>query len=233
MTEPEATPAFSCADFEQVAEELALGVLGGIDRSSALAHLERCPRCRLEVEGALRVGDLLLELGPEAEPPVGFESRALARREVELARRPRRSPRGWAALGAGVGAALTAAGLFFGLGLSSGSRLQVHQPTTFAALGARQISAAALLSGGQEVGQVFILAGKPSWVFMTVSMAGPARRVTCELVTTSGRHLDLGSFTVSGGYWSSWGATVSFDPATIHSVRLVATNGRTLSQAKV
>lgn len=230
MTDKGMTPVFSCAELEQVAGELGLGVLGGIERAAALAHLEDCPRCRAVVEEAVRIGEHLLELGPEAPPPVGFESRVVTRWHAPAARGRQRDRRRWTVLGAGVGAAATAAGLFLGLGLSGG---QGHQPAAVSAAGAAQTRTASLISDHHEVGKVFVVAGKPSWLFMRVQMGGSPQTVTCQLVTRSGQLVDLGTFSVSDGYWSSWSSTVSVDPSSIQSVRLVGAGGQVLSRAKL
>jgi hypothetical protein len=233
MSEQGATPAFSCAEVDQIAGELGLGVLDGIERAAALAHLEGCPRCRAAVEDAVRVSDHLLELGAKAEPPIGFESRVVARHHATAIRRPRHQRRHWVALGAGLGAAATAAGVFLGLGFSGALGAGAHQPGTVAAAGLSDIRTAPLMSGHQEVGRVFLATGKPSWVFMSVELNVPEQTVTCQLVTTSGRHIDLGSFSLSEEYGGSWGSTVNVMPSSIHGVQLVTASGHVVSHATI
>jgi hypothetical protein len=233
VSERGATPAFSCAELEQVSGELGLGVLGGMERAAALAHLESCPRCRAMVEDAVSVGEHLLELSPDAEPPVGFESRVVARHRATTAPRPRTERRRWIGLGAGLGAAATAAGLFLGFGLSGSQGLGTHQTGTIAAPRASDTRTAVLMSGHHEIGHVVLVAGKPSWVFMTVAMDGPAQAVTCQLVTTAGRHVDLGSFWLSDGYSASWSSVVHLEPSSIEGVQLVTTGGQVVSHARI
>src|ERR1700722_10236174 len=67
----------TCAQLHDVAAELALGVLTGRERATAIAHLERCKACREEVRQLMAVGGLLPELLPPVEPPAGFETRVL------------------------------------------------------------------------------------------------------------------------------------------------------------
>jgi hypothetical protein len=67
----------TCAHLHDVAAELALGVLTGRDRATAIAHLEQCRACREEVRQLMVVGGLLPELLPPVEPPPGFETRVL------------------------------------------------------------------------------------------------------------------------------------------------------------
>lgn len=76
MTNP---PTMSCLQVETLAPELALGALDGNERAATLVHLESCTRCRQLVEDLAEVADDLLLLAPEAEPPLGFESRAATR----------------------------------------------------------------------------------------------------------------------------------------------------------
>lgn len=69
--------------------ELALGTLHGRERAATLSHVERCSRCRTELDELTRVADLLLDLAPAADPPAGFDTGVLER----LAGRGRRRPR--------------------------------------------------------------------------------------------------------------------------------------------
>ncbi len=67
-----------CRESESWGAELALGLLSGPDRASALSHLASCPTCRTEVDELAVVADRLLLLAPDEGPPAGFESRVLA-----------------------------------------------------------------------------------------------------------------------------------------------------------
>jgi len=68
-----------CGQFDDMAAELALGVLTGRERAAALAHIEECPACREYVRELTTTGEELLGLLPPREPPPGFESRVLER----------------------------------------------------------------------------------------------------------------------------------------------------------
>jgi hypothetical protein len=93
----------TCAQLHDVAAELALGVLTGRERATAIAHLEQCRACREEVRQLMAVGGLLPERLPPVEPPAGFETRVLqllrtsaqpeAQSEPPPLPRPERSPR--------------------------------------------------------------------------------------------------------------------------------------------
>src|SRR5918992_2167529 len=69
----------ACAEVRPQLPELALGTLTGEERARALEHVARCPACRQELLRVSDVGDELLRLAPTAQPPVGFETRALER----------------------------------------------------------------------------------------------------------------------------------------------------------
>src|SRR5215468_3198036 len=92
---------YSCAQFREVAPELALGVLGGAERAEAIIHANGCARCQALVTELTEVADALPLLAPEREPPPGFEQRVLA---AGRARR-RRVTRRWFASVAAVAAA--------------------------------------------------------------------------------------------------------------------------------
>jgi hypothetical protein len=93
----------TCAEMDDVAAELALGVLTGRERALAVAHLNDCDACRESVRQLMATGEQLLELLPPAEPPAGFESRVLERlglpasalgaAEPRLIQRPAQAPR--------------------------------------------------------------------------------------------------------------------------------------------
>src|SRR5829696_8003689 len=68
-----------CEKVRELAPELALGIVEGEERGSALEHLADCPECRRRVEELAHVADQLLLLAPHREAPVGFESQVLRR----------------------------------------------------------------------------------------------------------------------------------------------------------
>lgn len=221
--------AYSCAEVEEVAAELGLGVLGGVERAQALAHIEGCSRCQALVEEMAGVSDALLALSPEVEPPAGFEGRLVARRQEHVP--PSGHRRRWPVAAAAVVAAAAAAAVAVAVGLpGSPTGFQVQHPGVVAAMGGRDLVVTKLLHHGHAVGQVFVYAGDPSWIFMTVEAGGPARRVNCQLDLGHGRTADIGSFTVADGY-RSWGSTVNVEPSKIVGVRLVTQGGTVLAEA--
>lgn len=79
MSERRSARRMDCIDAAELVPELALGLLDGAERAAVLAHVEGCDRCRSDLAGLTQVGENLLLLAPEAEPPPAFESRVLAR----------------------------------------------------------------------------------------------------------------------------------------------------------
>src|SRR5919198_1331827 len=72
------TAEMGCDQVSELASELALGIAAGEERDRALRHLSGCPDCRRLVAELSSVGDELLLLAPERQPPPEFESRVLA-----------------------------------------------------------------------------------------------------------------------------------------------------------
>jgi hypothetical protein len=120
----------ACAEFADLAPELALGILSGNERATALGHLASCAPCRDQLDDLARVADNLLLLGPAREPPIGFESRVLARLQqaqegVGQGARPARPRRRWTApyrlLSLAAAAVIVVAGVTVGLLEANGS----------------------------------------------------------------------------------------------------------------
>ncbi len=230
MSRTDERSAYSCGDVDDVAAELGLGVLGGVERARALAHLDDCPRCRALVAEMAEVSDALFELYPEVEPPAGFESRLLARREQP--RRPSRLSRRWPVVAAVALSAAAAVAAVVSLGAADSPGFRVDHPAAVAALGGRSLGAVPLHHGGEEVGQVFIYAGQPSWMFVTVEADRADPSVACEVILRDGRTVDIGSFPIATGY-RSWGSTVNVNPSDIRAVRLVGSGGTELASATI
>jgi hypothetical protein len=85
-----------CTEFTGLAPELALGILSGNERAIALGHLGACRACREQLDDLARVADHLLLLSPAKEPPIGFETRVLARLQAEGAVPAPAARRRWA-----------------------------------------------------------------------------------------------------------------------------------------
>lgn len=240
------TGEMGCEQVRELAAELALGIAAGEDRDAALRHLSGCPACRQLVSELSSVGDELLLLAPEREPPLGFESRVLT--EIAEPPRPHRLqalwgglravlrrwvPRGrrWVAVAAAaVLAAAIGAGSVF---VTTASDRQLAESYR-AVLGEGQGSsfAAAPLQGSQgRIGTVFGYQGQPSWMVVTVQPWVPDEgQLQVQALTRDGRYLTLGKAVLGGGN-RAWGGQLPVNLAAVHELRFVRSDGRTVFAA--
>jgi len=206
-----------CAKMRELAPELALGVLVGAERGWALAHLAGCPECQHLVEEMSETADALLLLAPQAEPPLGFESRILARIGADQSRR-----RPWRWIATAAAAVVLAA---------AGTGIVVHQPDNRdSAVNLRRAELHA--TTGDETGDVYVTGGEPAWVFMSVKSAEPGNTYSCELSFGDGHVVQGGQFTVADREgW--WGIAVKSGVDDLRSIRLLAADGTTVASAEL
>jgi hypothetical protein len=216
-----------CVQYEDDLAELALGVSTGRERARALLHLESCPRCAEELEQLSRAADAVVAVAPEAEPPLGFETRLFERMGIEAARSTRRRrPRFW--IPATVAAGVTALAVSLGIGLSSSPTAipsahgAHHQPTA--------VQTAALVENGENVGHVDIFGGAKPWMRMTLDDSTARGVVHCVVTTHDGKVLDVGSFVSNDGY-GAWAAPLHVKPATVRSAQVMSPSGTVIATA--
>jgi anti-sigma factor RsiW len=217
-----------CVQYEDDLAELALGVSTGRERARALLHLESCPRCAEELEQLSRAADAVVAVAPEAEPPLGFETRLFERMGIEAARATRRRrPRFWIPATVAAGVAALAVGL--GLGLSSSPT-----PTTSAHAAHHRgaIETAALVENGVNVGHVDVFGGARPWMQMTLDDSTARGVVHCMVVTTNGRVHEVGSFVSTDGY-GAWAAPLHVKPATVRSAQVMSPSGTVIATASL
>ncbi|MEU9009430.1 zf-HC2 domain-containing protein [Streptomyces sp. NPDC048479] len=217
----------TCDRLEELAPELALGVLPARERAEAVAHLDRCPGCREQIEQLTLVGDGLLGLLPGSEPPVGFETRAANRLSPS---RPPARRRLWSRLRVAATAAALAIAVGFG-GWAIGTAVD-HSvaPASQTAQANQALLQASLVADDQEVGRIFAYPGSPGWVYMSVDLEGGVGTVNCRLVLSDGNTVPIGSFALKDGY-GYWGAPAAVDPATVSGARLTAPDGSVIATA--
>jgi hypothetical protein len=228
------TGEMGCEQVRELAAELALGIAAGDERDAALRHLNSCAACRRLVAELSSVGDELLQLAPEQEPPMGFESRVLAKLAAPPRRRPlqpltRRSRWAMAAAAAVLVAALGAGSVVVA---TADDRRLADSYRTALSTGEGSFFSAAPLQGPQgRIGSVFGYQGRPSWVMMTLQpSAGQQGRYQVQVVTQDGRYLPLGEAVLSGAQ-RSWGAQLPVDLSAVRQVRCVGSDGRTVLTA--
>jgi anti-sigma-K factor RskA len=215
-----------CHDVEEVAAELALGILSGPERAVALDHLSTCSECRRHVDELGSIADSLLVLAPEAEPSIGFESRVLAATRTStptVAGRRRRAQRFRAPLRIAAAAALVlAAG---SAGLLAGRAIDGEAPE-------QQVrSAVSVAAEGRATCRAFAFGEERAWVF--VAMDAPREWTadyTVEVLSTEGVATSLGSFRLQGGH-GTLGTTVDLPADHLKSIRMFDSNGRVRYEA--
>jgi anti-sigma factor RsiW len=231
------TGEMECEQVRDLAPELALGIAEGEERDAALRHLSGCSGCRQLVSELSSVGDELPQLAPAQEPPLGFESRVLARlaeppehRPLQPRRRPLqplpRRTRWLAAAAAVVLAAALGAGSVFQA--TAGDRRLAAGYQAVLRQGQGAYFLAAPLQGTQgRVGTVFGYQGQPSWVMVALQPSLPTEsRFQVQVVTRDGRYLPVGD-AVLGGDSEVWGGRIPVDLSVVHELRFVGPDGRT------
>jgi hypothetical protein len=199
-----------CEAFRDAIAELALGIASGDDRARVLAHASGCRSCRRLLGELTLVGDELLQLVPEREPPPGFEVRVLER--VGATGRKRRGRRPWPAL---VLAAVLAAAALSAGGVLQATREERRLGTQLGAVLERAdgfyIGVSELRdAGGRELGRVFHYGGRPSWIVVVLDRSLPADRYRITLHTRTGAIAELGTFPLRPGD-RSLSTTVAID----------------------
>jgi hypothetical protein len=220
----------SCERMRELAPELALDILSGVERASVQAHLNECADCREYVGSLTQVSDRLLTLVPGVEPPLGFEDRVLARMGM-TAPQPRPSRRRhWLA----VTAAAAVAALVFGAG-GWVIGTTATSPSTISALPGQHNDgtirfASFWTTDKQKIGQVFTYQDQPSWLYMTVSADPNVGWVACQLIRRDGKTVQVGAFTLAAGK-GSWSSDLTINPSQVSGARLVSSDGSILATA--
>ncbi|MFC9929315.1 zf-HC2 domain-containing protein [Streptomyces sp. NPDC127190] len=231
----------NCGRLREIGAELALGVLPGRERAEAVAHLDGCADCREYVRQLTLVGDRLIGLLPDAEPPLGFETRVARRLAASAGRAPGRRfsgrTRRLRLRVAAAGAALTAAVGFTGWAV--GTAVQDLTAAPSAAVESEPMLVGDMTAsgrGGRPAGEVYARPGSPGWIFVSVALTGPHARysgpVTCVLVRPDGTAVRLGAFALHDGH-GDWGATAAVDPAAVSGARLLTPDGTVLATARL
>ena len=203
--------------------ELALGLLDGPALAHALNHVDVCERCRYELDELIRTTDGLLAVGPQAEPPAGFETAVLARL---VARRRRLVATRWLA------AAAAALLLVVGGGVALGDR---------AGDGGGPPSAR-LASGSTTVGWAWVLSGKPARVAVEMTYSGASGAsspydvsvmpVTVELVGPGGAVRERQHVTLFSGVFNGV-VRLRRSAEGLRSIRMVGPDGTILCHGRL
>jgi anti-sigma-K factor RskA len=182
--------ALRCAEVQELAPELALGVLGGAERAEAVLHVNGCVRCQALVAEFAEVADMLPTLAPELEPPAGFEARTRERLGA-----PRRRSRRRLLIAAAVAAAAAA--------IISITVVRVVESTTDGGGSAPVAVAMVDSSGSLPAGWAYLTDARS--LAVSVDYGVTDGKYTVRVDPTVGAATELGSMTVTGGRGSFTG----------------------------
>jgi anti-sigma-K factor RskA len=213
-----------CAAVHGDLAELALGTLSGAERSAVLAHVQSCSHCREEVDRLSAAADAVLTLAPEAEPAAGFETRLFARMGVSAPRRRWLPRRRAGRITLAVGALAGALGAGLGLGLATGgSSLPAAVPAPIVA---------SLTADHSVRGEVYLAAGNPGWLFMSVDHVDMTGLATCKLKTANGTITTVGTFWLEKGA-GTWAYELPVPVSQVRTAWIVSGSGTVLATAEL
>jgi hypothetical protein len=196
--------------------ELALGTSSAPE--ALLGHLQDCATCRAAYDDLARATDLALAAAPSIAPPVGFETRVLARLGPEPAATARRRGRRLASLAAAAAVGVVAGGLGVAALTSGDDRV----PAGATALETRD---------GTVVGSVLPSRhGAETVLVLRVDDGPPGMHYRCRFRLEDDSTRPAGEWTVPASGSATWIATVDDDVA---AVELVTDAGTVWSSADV
>jgi hypothetical protein len=228
-----------CAQFRELAPELALGIADGEQRAMALEHLAGCAECRAHLESLAAVADELLLLAPPEEPPLGFEDR-VAERLAPKPAPPRRRRRFALAFAAAAGVAAIAAGSVW-MATASDRDLASSYREALARVDGNYFATGALEApGGREAGDVYAYDGEHSWVYVIASppdtypdggvKLAPGR-YAIRLVGDSGRTVRMGTMEIGRDGQGTGGGELPAGLGDLDELQLVDSQGHDVAAA--
>ena len=224
----------SCRQCQELAAELALGMLLGHDRARMVAHLEGCTPCQDTVSALTVTTDRLVELLPAVEPPAGFEQRV-----ISALTSPSRARRRWMPAAAGlVVLALAIGGWIVGRATHNltPTAIDTHAENNVQA-GERTVLYAPLTTEGPEpaehqIGQAYLYPGSAPWIYLSLDTNSTITSdpVRFEVIRRDGSTVQVGTFALTHGR-ATWGGPAPVGRDTPVIARLINRNGHTLAKA--
>jgi hypothetical protein len=212
------SPRLSCIQAQELAPELALGIISGDDRALLLSHIATCAPCRRLVEKLSERADALLLLAPDHEPPAGFESKVLS--QVQDPRRSRRATV-WIAAAAALVVGLSATGGVL-WATAEDREIASHYKHALAEANGDYFGVKALHApDGSKVGNVFAYGGETDWIFVVFTEEIEPDVYAVGIKTKGRGMVGAGAYTL-GGNERTWGADLTVEMRDIEA--LVLTN---------
>ncbi|MFN8050725.1 MAG: hypothetical protein U0Q22_04785 [Acidimicrobiales bacterium] len=212
------TDRTTCASVDDALAEAALDLLDPADRLALQDHLAVCDRCSAELESLSSVADRLATLAPEAEPPLGFEQRAVAAMTG-----PGRSRLRWAPA--------VAAAVLLLVGALTLVLVGNHQDARATVATGRLLSANHAYRGDVVVGPA---RDGGSGVSLTMSLEGvPAGTYHCNVVGDDGQRIEIAAWTVSDAGSHLWTVPLRGVAARTPSVSVTDDSGREIATAEL
>ena len=206
----------TCELFEDAADDLALGYASEPARAALLAHASSCASCGALLRNLSTTVDRLLELAPEAEPPVGFETRAVAMMGPQKRGRP-------GARLVGAAAVCIAIGMLAGIAIArSGERS--------APGGATDVAASIVTASGTSFGRAELYRRPRARIVIVLDGQTTGHGAwSCDLQARDGSWTTVGVWTASDAPSGVWTSAVADDLAGSSTMRIRGADGTVIA----
>lgn len=210
--------SITCESFAAAVEDFALGFAPSPRRDDLSAHANRCASCAAELRELTVVVDALLELAPEAEPPAGFEARAIAAMGSDASPRTSRpSPRRPSFIAAGAFAVAVAVTVLV-LALVTVRRGDTARPLVADIEGSRgPLGRVELVA--EPSPKAVVLIDDDSWQGVWV----------CELEDDDGTWVEVGRWTADEATGGAWAVPVDGSLLDATRMRITSTSGAVIA----
>jgi len=214
----------TCREFDEAADELAVGGASEPERTALLVHAASCTRCAALLDELASVADHLLLVAPEVDPPPGFESRALALMADAPDHQIRAGGRaGWRSRPrravVAVAAAALVAGVAGGAALDRAAAPSGRRGSATSTSVGRTRSGSIVTAAGVAIGTARISPAPRPHVLVSLDHGQPVSgTLSCELELADGRRATVGSWSyldIRQGVWA-----VGIDPSLTGAVRM-------------
>ena len=187
----------ACAAFDEGSAELALGLLDADVADQLLAHAAGCDRCRVELDSLVSTADRIILLAPEAEPPAGFERKAVAAMGG-VGVSASRSRRALVLVAAAVVLIAMAGGIAVG-----------RVTDTTSTPPARVASGVLTDRSGQARGVVTVVGGPHPTLVMSLAGLDAGGTYHCSVRTEDGHISEVAAWTIPGSGGGTWKVALS------------------------